>query len=136
MYLTVSEAAKALKMQPSTIKRKIKEGLIPAYRLGGSTSPVRIDEQELRQIVGGLANNGRNMQMFDAHNKTPSEEAQFDELNRRCVKVAGLIGPSRIHDLLKSFDVQELGLLHPKHYASFRGKLLRLTRCLTPKEKQ
>ncbi len=132
MFLTVSEAAKQLKMQPSTIKRKIKEGLIPAYRLGGLTAPVRIDADELKQIVGGLSGTRRDMEMFDKHGpKTRSEEMQYDELNRRCLKLAGIVGPDRIFELLQAFDTKTLSELHPRHYASFRGKLLRLTRGLT-----
>ena len=136
MFLTVSEAAKQLKMQPSTIKRKIKEGLIPAYRLGGSCSPLRIDAGELKQIVGGLGGMRRDMEMFDKHGpKTRSEEMQYDELNRRCLKLAGIVGPDRVFELLQAFDTKTLSELHPNHYASFRGKLLRLTRGLTLQRK-
>ena len=132
MFLTVSEAAKQLKMQPSTIKRKIKEGLIPAYRLGGSCSPVRIDADELKQIVGGLGGTRRDMELFDKHcPKTRSEEMQYDELNRRCMKLAGIVGPDRIFVLLQAFSTKTLSELHPQHYASFRAKLIRLTRGLT-----
>lgn len=132
MFLTVPEAAKQLKLQPSTIKRKIKQGLIPAYRLGGSCSPLRIDADELKQIVGGLSGARRDMEIFDKHGpKTLSEEMQYDELDRRCMKLAGIVGPDRIFELLQAFDTKTLSELHPRHYASFRGKLMRLTRGLT-----
>ena len=132
MYLTINEAAAELKMQPSTIRRKIKEGLIKAYRLGGSSSPLRIDADELKQIVGGLTGARRDMEMFDKYGpKTRSEEMQYDELNRRCMKLAGIVGAERILKLLQEFDTKTLSELHPRHYASFRGKLMRLTRGLT-----
>ena len=132
MFLTVSEAAKQLKMQPSTIKRKIKEGLIPAYRLGGLAAPLRIDADELKRIVGGLGSTGRDMELFDRHGpKTRSEKMQYDELNRRCMKLAGIIGPEPIFELLKQSDTKTLSELHPRHYGSFRGKLMRLARGLT-----
>lgn len=136
MFLTVPEAAKQLKLQPSTIKRKIKEGLIPAYRLGGSCSPLRIDADELKRIVGGLGGMRRDMELFDKHSpKTRSEEMQYEELNRRCLKLAGIVGADRIFELLQSFGTNTLSELHPRHYASFRGKLLRLTRGLTLQRK-
>ena len=132
MYLTINEAAAELKMQPSTIRRKIKEGLIKAYRLGGSSSPLRIDADELKQIVGGLTGARRDMEMFDKYGpKTRSEEMQYDELNRRCMKLAGIVGAERIFKLLQELDTKTLSELHPRHYASFRGKLMRLTRGLT-----
>ena len=132
MFLTINEAAVELKMRPSTIRRKIKEGLIPAYRLGGLTAPVRIDAVELKQIMGGLCSTRCDMELFDKHGpKTRSEEMQYDELNRRCMKLAGIVGAKRIFELLQEFDTKTLSELHPRHYASFRGKLMRLTRGLT-----
>lgn len=132
MYLTINDAAAELKMRPSTIRRKIKEGIIPAYRLGGLAAPVRIDAGELKQIMGGLCSTRRDMEMFDKYGpKTRSEEMQYDDLNRRCMKLAGIVGAGRIFKLLQEFDTKTLSELHPRHYASFRGKLLRLTRGLT-----
>lgn len=135
MFLSINEAAAELKMRPSTIRRKIKEGLITAYRLGGSCSPLRIDPLQLRQAIVGLNSVRSNMALFDAGVKTPSEQMQYDELDRRCVKLATVIGPEKIFSLLKEFGAGKLTDLHPSHYCSFRGKLLRLSRGLTIQRK-
>ena len=63
-YLTIEEAAEMLKMKPSTIRRKIRDGLVPVHRLGGSTCPARIDSLELRHAMSGLSTLHRDMELF------------------------------------------------------------------------
>jgi excisionase family DNA binding protein len=51
--LTILEAAEKCAVSVSTIKRRINEGQLPAYRVGGPGSPLRIDERELDDFVFG-----------------------------------------------------------------------------------
>ena len=46
-YLTTKEVALELRQHPETIRRKIREGVIPAVRTGDGRSAIRIDRQEL-----------------------------------------------------------------------------------------
>jgi len=46
-YLTPKEVALELRQHPETIRRKIREGVIPAVRTGDGRSAIRIDRQEL-----------------------------------------------------------------------------------------
>ena len=47
--LTVAETAERLRQSQETVRRKIREGVIPAIRLGaGPRAPLRVDDQELR----------------------------------------------------------------------------------------
>jgi excisionase family DNA binding protein len=45
--LTISEVADRLRVSERTIRRRISDGEIPAYQLGGNWKTVRIDEAEL-----------------------------------------------------------------------------------------
>ncbi len=46
--LTVAETAERLRQSQETVRRKIREGVIPAIRLGaGPRAPLRVDDQEL-----------------------------------------------------------------------------------------
>ena len=128
MYLTIDEVAAELKLKPSTIKRHIKNGLLPGCRLGGFNAPVRIERDELKRIMRGLQSMRNDMELFSGHNRNPSEQMRFDELNRRCTKLAETIGPKVVFDVLKEFGVERLGDLHPRYYEGFRGKLMCLSR--------
>ncbi len=55
-YATVREAATALRVQPSTIRRLIGAGRLPAARLGRL---VRIDALTLHRLVGREARDAR-----------------------------------------------------------------------------
>ena len=46
-YLTPKEVALELRQHPETIRRKIREGVIPAVRTGDGRSAIRVDRQEL-----------------------------------------------------------------------------------------
>lgn len=130
-FLSVIEAAEKLGVQPSTVKRYVRKGMIPAMRLGGSTGPLRIDPQALAKVLSGVRTTVVCADAFEKFGpRNPSETAQFDELNRRCMKLAEAIGPEKIIHILKGFGVGRLDDLHPRYYASFRGKLLRL--CMSP----
>ncbi len=52
--LTVQETADRLAQSPVTVRRKIREGEIPAVRLGtGPRAPLRVDERALNAWLGG-----------------------------------------------------------------------------------
>lgn len=52
--LTVHEAAERLGQHEETVRRKIREGTIPALRLGhGPRAPIRVDEDELDAWLRG-----------------------------------------------------------------------------------
>jgi excisionase family DNA binding protein len=46
-YLTPKEVALELRQHPETIRRKIREGVIPAVRTGDGRSAIRVDRHEL-----------------------------------------------------------------------------------------
>jgi excisionase family DNA binding protein len=46
--LRITEAAQRLNVSRATVHRWIRDGRIPAVRLGGSGAPIRIPEDELR----------------------------------------------------------------------------------------
>lgn len=134
MYLTIDEAAEQLKMKPSTVRRKIRQGLIPARRIGGFNTPWRIDPIELRAVMNGLEKSRRDGEFAELLGVTTSSEAvQYAELERRCIKLARALNDSRpIFTILRDqFGVSKLADLHPRDYAPFRGKLMRLSRGLT-----
>jgi excisionase family DNA binding protein len=41
-YLTIAEVADELRVSPLTVRRRIRDGELPAIQLGGQGSPVRI----------------------------------------------------------------------------------------------
>lgn len=45
-YLTTKEVALELRQHPETIRRKIREGVIPAVRTGDGRSAIRVDRLE------------------------------------------------------------------------------------------
>jgi excisionase family DNA binding protein len=45
-YLTTKEVALELRQHPETIRRKIREGVIPAVRTGEGRSAIRVDRLE------------------------------------------------------------------------------------------
>ena len=53
LYLTPKEVAFELRQHPETIRRKIREGVIPAVRTGEGRSAIRIDRQELEAWLYG-----------------------------------------------------------------------------------
>ena len=133
MYMTIQEVAEQLKMKVSTVQRKIRQGLIPAHRIGGFNSPWRIDPIQLRHTMNGLTNMRRDMDVFDAlvDGKTPSEQMQYDELKRRLLKLQETIGTlAPVRPLLDKFGARQFDDLHPHYYASFRAYLMRLSRGL------
>lgn len=133
MYLTIQEVAEQLKMKESTVRRKIRQGLIPAQRVGGFNSPWRIDPIQLRATMNGLTAMRRDMEVFNVllDGKTPSEQMQFDELKRRLLKMQAITGTlAPVRPLLDKYGAKQLDDLHPRHYASFRAHLMRLSRGL------
>ena len=52
VYLTLEEAAELMSLSTKTIRRRISDGTIPAYRCGGRHIRIRLDELEdaLRRI--------------------------------------------------------------------------------------
>jgi len=129
MFLTIEETGVLLKLKPSTVRRHIRNGLIPAQRLGGFNAPWRIDELKLRQTMAGLESVRRDCEAFnEGMGKSPSEQLQYDELLRRLskLKVLGIL--NTVRPLLDKFGAKQLDDLHPKHYASFRAGLMRLGR--------
>jgi excisionase family DNA binding protein len=53
--LTVREVADRLKLSEKSVRRRIASGELPAVRLGGRGTPLRVDERELDQYVYGDA---------------------------------------------------------------------------------
>jgi excisionase family DNA binding protein len=53
--LTVDQVAERLGVSRRTVERKIAAGEIPALRLGGRRSPLRVDERELERWLYGEA---------------------------------------------------------------------------------
>lgn len=49
--LRVSEVAVRLSCEPETVRRWIREGKIPAYRLGRPGAPLRISEEAVREFL-------------------------------------------------------------------------------------
>ena len=50
--LTVEEAAARLRQSPGTVRRKIREGQLPALRVGsGPRAPFRVDPLELEAFL-------------------------------------------------------------------------------------
>jgi len=119
-----------LKLKPSTVKRHIRCGLIPAQRIGGFNSPWRVDELQLRQSMAGLESVRRDAAFFTEGiatlGKTPSEELQFEELGRRLAKMQKLGLLHLVRPLLDKYDAKQLVDLHPQHYPKFRAGLMRL----------
>ena len=130
-YLTIEETAQLLKLKPSTVRRNIRCGLIPAHRIGGFNAHWRIDEMELRRHMSGLEAVRRDCVLLEAGmEKTPSEEMQYDELCRRLRKLSALGLLHCVRPLLDKYGVKQIDQLHPRHYASFRAGLMRLGRAM------
>ena len=56
---------------------------------------------------------------------------QYDELTRRLTRLKSVLGNlNAVRPLLEEFGAHQIDDLHPRHYPSFRGKLMRLTRGL------
>jgi excisionase family DNA binding protein len=53
--LTVREVADRLKLSEKSVRRRIASGELPAVRLGGRGTQLRVDERELDQYVYGDA---------------------------------------------------------------------------------
>jgi excisionase family DNA binding protein len=53
--LTVREVATRLKLSEKSVRRRIASGELPAVRLGGRGTQLRVDERELDQYVYGDA---------------------------------------------------------------------------------
>jgi excisionase family DNA binding protein len=53
--LTVREVADRLKLSEKSVRRRIASGELPAVRLGGRGTKLRVDERELDQYVYGDA---------------------------------------------------------------------------------
>lgn len=131
MLLTVEEAAVALRMRPSTVKAKLRVGLLPGYKLGGSTSPWRVDIDELKRVRRAAMHARFSADAFEVLHRTPSEVQQFNELTMRIRKLNEILGTLQpVRPLLDKFGAKQLDDLHPKYYASFRAGLLKLTRGL------
>jgi excisionase family DNA binding protein len=45
--LTVAEVAERLRVDPRTVQRKTRSGLLPAFELGGPRPVFRVDERKL-----------------------------------------------------------------------------------------
>lgn len=45
-YISLAEAATMLSMSPKTIRRRISDGTIPAYRCGGRHIRIRLEDVE------------------------------------------------------------------------------------------
>ncbi len=129
MFLTIEETGALLKLKPSTVRRHVRAGLIPAQKIGGFNAPWRIDELKLRQTMAGLESVRRDCEIFDeGMGKTPSEELQYEELRRRLKKLRVLGILNSVRPLLDKYGAKQLDDLHPKHYASFRAGLMRMGR--------
>jgi excisionase family DNA binding protein len=57
-FLTVDDVAKRLKLNPQTVRRWIRRGLLPAAKLGGKEWRVRMEDLE-RVTVGPVADRRR-----------------------------------------------------------------------------
>jgi excisionase family DNA binding protein len=53
--LTVREVADRLKLSEKSVRRRIASGELPAVRLGGRGTQLRVDERELDEYVYGDA---------------------------------------------------------------------------------
>lgn len=49
--LTVEQVARRLQQSPRTIRRKIAAGLIPAIRLNADLGPLRVQAEELDELL-------------------------------------------------------------------------------------
>lgn len=49
--ITIGQAAERLGLTRRTVERKIEQGVIPAFQLGGRGTAIRIDEHELGGFV-------------------------------------------------------------------------------------
>jgi excisionase family DNA binding protein len=49
--LTVREVADLLRMHPETVREKARKGLLPAVKLGGSTSPYRFRRSSIERLL-------------------------------------------------------------------------------------
>jgi len=117
------ELAKYLGLHVDSINRYVKSGKLPTpFRLAGRTGPTCqsyfniADVKALRQPL-----------MPESMAAKQSEQAQFNEIERRVKKIASAIGLDCIKHLLAEFDTQYVDSLHPKHYSAFRSRLMKLT---------
>jgi excisionase family DNA binding protein len=53
--LTVREVADRLKLSEKSVRRRIASGELPAVRLGGRGTQLRVDERELEAFISGDA---------------------------------------------------------------------------------
>jgi excisionase family DNA binding protein len=51
LLLTVKEAATYLRLHPQSVRRMIRDGRLPASRLGPPGTSVRVDERDLHDFV-------------------------------------------------------------------------------------
>ena len=87
--LTVEEAAERLKLNPQTLRRWIRAGLLPARKIG--RKEYRIDARDLEERVGGLSSRG-------AARRTEAVQALLalrERLQGRGISVAALLAESR-----------------------------------------
>lgn len=85
--MTVAEVAEFLRVAPSTVRRWVRDGAIPAFRIGGRRVGIR--RSDLGAVVGPIADAPRSPQAAPAYRRrklSPDEKARawavLDDLDR------------------------------------------------------
>jgi excisionase family DNA binding protein len=111
-YLTVSDAARELQVNPSTIWRWIESGKLPAYRLGERT--IRIRKQDLESLLKPVRpKDSRTTKPKWARPISDDEIARRKELFDRIVEnrkeriIAPLTTADLVHQARKEAGVEE-----------------------------
>jgi excisionase family DNA binding protein len=98
-YVTVAEAAMLLRVAPSTVRRWIREGDVPAYRIGRRRVALKRDDlSNLITPAGpGMAVSGKVVddQKWEPHRLTPEEQQQALEVLDRARRHAAEIQARR-----------------------------------------
>jgi len=126
-YVKVSEAARILGLSGDTVRKRIAEGRLPRTRRlgGGFSSPILIHLADLRAML--RVSNDLNIMASLGIDKA-GDAARLAELNRRCLKLANVLGsPDPIAKALQDVGgVDRLSDLNPALYSKFRTRLIRL----------
>lgn len=102
-YLTVTEAAALLRVAPSTIRRWIREGDVPAYRLGKRRVALR--RNELSLLITPARSD-------EAQGRDMSDRAAIEQIKRR------KLTPEEVEQGLAAMDRAER---HAKELQARRG---------------
>ncbi len=126
-HMRIKEAANYLGCSPSTVARRIEQGLLDGKQHGISLcSPTVIPTEQ----VIALVKLRRDMVVVDAiQGSRPNAvwEFQVRELISRAQKLEEVVGRAAIVELLQRFGVTKFYQLQPDQLRSMQGALFRLT---------